>query len=325
MSVDEVTETVNHLIDDDNISPCRNTGIMRSNQYVCSEVHRKTPAATVSRPWEERCYEQRDREYAHTHSYTPQRQENSKYRYYTAESGWDMEEEDDMNYEINDRHINNEVGGNNSMFNDYRSCSCHQWDRQDNDRRGRDAERAWQDERSRHSRSQHSHGTARHDREYMDRDRRNIDRRGRHCEIEYSSMDSSSSHDRWCKSGISAKPTSNVKYQLTYPHFSLGQVSGFIGQNLHFHNLTYEQFIAGELTTISNCEDQIEKEGQLELLQKISLWKLRANVAWSQVRSVYAHIIRKLENREINWFADWDRYERHMSHFAYTCKMEFPA
>ena len=105
---------------------------------------------------------------------------------------------------------------------------------------------------------------------------------------------------------------SNVKYQLTYPHFSLGQVSGFIGQKLHFHNLTYEQFIAGELTTISNCEDQIEKEGRLELLQKISLWKLRANVAWSQVCSAYAHIIRKLENHEINWFADWDRYERHI-------------
>ena len=221
------------------------------------------------------------------HPYTPQRQENSKYRYYTAESGWDTEKEDDMNYEINDRHINNEVCGNNSMFNDYRSHSHHQWDRQDNDRRGRDTERAWQDERSRHGRSQLSHGTARHDREYMDRDCRNVDRRGRHCKIEYSSMDSSSSHDRQC---ISAKPMSNVKYQLTYPHFSLGQVSGFIGQNLHFHNLTYEQFIAGELTTISNCE---EKEGQLELLQKISLWKLRANVVWSQVCSAYAHIIRK--------------------------------
>ena len=108
------------------------------------------------------------------------------------------------------------------------------------------------------------------------------------------------------QSGIDAKPTSNIREQLRYPHFSLGQVSAFIGQNLQFHNLTYEQFIVGELTTISQCEDHIEREGRTELLQRITLWRLRANVTWSQVRSAYGHIIRKLENKEINWFADWD-------------------
>ena len=92
---------------------------------------------------------------------------------------------------------------------------------------------------------------------------------------------------------------SNVREQLKYPYFSLGQVSGFIGQNLQFYNLTYEQFIAGELTTISQCDDQSEREGRTKLLQCITLWRLRANVTWSQVRSAYAHIIRKLENKEI--------------------------
>ena len=92
----------------------------------------------------------------------------------------------------------------------------------------------------------------------------------------------------------------------------MGQVSAFIGQNLQFHQLNYEQFLAGELTTIIGCENPDEKEGRIELLQRITLWRLRANVAWSQVRNVYAHVIRKVENQEIGWFTDWDRFERHI-------------
>ena len=72
--------------------------------------------------------------------------------------------------------------------------------------------------------------------------------------------DSDSSNDRrsackTLKSGISAKPTSSVKVQLKYPHFSLGQSSCFIGQNLHFHQLNFDQFVAGEMITINNCVD----------------------------------------------------------------------
>ena len=76
--------------------------------------------------------------------------------------------------------------------------------------------------------------------------------------------------------------------------------------------MTYEQFLTGELTTIVPAEEVEEQVGCTELLQRITLWKLRANVSWAQVRNVYAHIMRKIENREINWDADWDRYERHI-------------
>ena len=114
------------------------------------------------------------------------------------------------------------------------------------------------------------------------------------------------------KSGINAKLTSNVKDQLRYLHFSLGQISGFIGSNLQFHQLSYEQFIAGELTTIVNSYDPNERNGRVELLQKVSLWKLRADVTWNQVCNAYAHVITRLENREITWAADWDRFEKHI-------------
>ena len=103
-----------------------------------------------------------------------------------------------------------------------------------------------------------------------------------------------------------------MREQLRYPHFSLGQISGFIGQNLQFHNLNYDQFIAGELATITNCHDIEEKIGRVKLLQRIALWRLRANVTWPQVRNAFAHILRLIENQEITWHAGWDKYERHI-------------
>ena len=61
--------------------------------------------------------------------------------------------------------------------------------------------------------------------------------------------------------GINAKPTSSVQEQLRYPHFSLGQISGFINTNLQFHNLSYEQFAAGELVTINNSISLAKRQG----------------------------------------------------------------
>ena len=46
--------------------------------------------------------------------------------------------------------------------------------------------------------------------------------------------------------------------------------------------------------------DREEAQGRLELLQHVSLWKLRANVSWPQVRNTFAHVMRKIENKEIN-------------------------
>ena len=102
------------------------------------------------------------------------------------------------------------------------------------------------------------------------------------------------------KSGISAKPNSSVREQMKYPHFSLGQQPGFIGSNIQFHQLSYKQFLAGEMATIQSTCGDCEREGCIALLQNIMLWKLR---------NTYAHVIHKIENQEIDWTADWERFE----------------
>ena len=125
---------------------------------------------------------------------------------------------------------------------------------------------------------------------------------------DYSSDDDG--HD--VRSGISARLNSNVSEQLVYPQFLLGQISGFIGQNINFHQLNYEQFIANELSTIVNLQNVTEICGCTKLLHRVSLWKLRANVTWQKVHNAYAHIVHRIENKEIMWEANWDDYERHI-------------
>ena len=112
------------------------------------------------------------------------------------------------------------------------------------------------------------------------------------------------------RSGVNANPSSEVREQLKYPHYSLGQQTGFIGLNIPFHQLIYDQFVAGELGTIVATCDRNEREGRTKLLQCISVWKLCAGITWPQVQNTYAHILRKLENKEISWLADFNRFER---------------
>ena len=114
------------------------------------------------------------------------------------------------------------------------------------------------------------------------------------------------------KSGINAKPCSKVKIELTYPHFSLGQLSGFMGAPISYHNLNYEQFVAGEMCTIMNTDCPSERRGRVTLLQKITNWKLMINASWIQIRNTYAHVLRKIENEEIDWTADFDKFEKHI-------------
>ena len=71
-----------------------------------------------------------------------------------------------------------------------------------------------------------------------------------------SSVEARKEHKK--KSGINAKLCSKVKKELIYPHFSLGQTSLFMGSSIQFHALTYEQFGAGELNTIMNCNSSEE-------------------------------------------------------------------
>ena len=113
---------------------------------------------------------------------------------------------------------------------------------------------------------------ANQERQERDRQRRRDEQKRNRgtCNIDTSS-ESDDGNRKKIKSGINAKPTSNVKEQLKYPHFSLGQMSAFIGQEIKFHNLSYEQFVAGELTTIATCDDFKEIAGRTSLLQQFAV------------------------------------------------------
>ena len=85
-----------------------------------------------------------------------------------------------------------------------------------------------------------------------------------------------------------------------------------MGAPISYYNLSYDQFIAGKLYTIMNVTSNAERQGCVTLLQKIANWKLMIGASWNQIRNTYAHILRKIENREITWSADFNRFEKHI-------------
>ena len=88
--------------------------------------------------------------------------------------------------------------------------------------------------------------------------------------------------------------------ELVYPHYSLGQIGGYIASSLEFNQLSYEQFIAGELRTISNTRSRTETRGRQRLLEQVGSWRLRANTSWPQVCSTYAASLHRIENGEMS-------------------------
>ena len=97
--------------------------------------------------------------------------------------------------------------------------------------------------------------------------------------------------------------------ELTYPHFTLSQTGSFVSSDITFNQLKYEQFMAGEVSTIKRAKSKTEKEGRIRPLEKIMHWKLRHSVSWLQLRNVYAVILRDIENRMITWEGDFTAYQ----------------
>ena len=281
ISVEEVTKTAEFLMNDDNLKICRRTGIMKPKN---SPVRRPTSTVSAWAPHEKPQYIQK------AQNYRSQDRNYEEHRY--EEQGWDTDIEFSSDNSIPDKN---------------KASNDNQFSRMRSDRGNRNMPSNQYSMRDRHS--------GRHDDRSQDirtRDSEQPQNRRGKTPSEYfdSSSDSMSPRkSRNNKSGINAKPTSNVCIQLRYPHFSLGQMSGFIGQNIQFHHLSYEQFMAGELATIMNCDNPAEATGRLHLLLRIASWKLRLNVTWPQIRNVFVHILRCIENCEITWTANWDKFE----------------
>ena len=313
ISISEATEMANALLNQDNLVICRNTGMLRrKNEKVGNDDNRRRqPTSTVTRAEQPKRTDNR-------HKYGNAGREANRYRQRYSERqyddhndhetnnirfensanvGWDTDVElisDDDGYPPNNNNDNRHVEQPTNV--DCDSYRYHDYGRDSNNRH---------DGRSQHydNRSRRSHNEGHND-------NRRSNNKGNIAYLDTSSSDSSPARVRKIKSVINAKPTSSVCEQMKYPQFSLGQISGYTGKNIRYEHLTYEQFMAGELLTISNTQNPMETKGRTELLRRIATWRLRTNVTWAQVRQAFTHIVRKVEDHEITWRVNWDEFER---------------
>ena len=108
------------------------------------------------------------------------------------------------------------------------------------------------------------------------------------------------------KSGMVAKATYNIKSQEVWPHYNLNYA--YVIQPIEFHQITYEQYIAGEAKTLLNSTDPNEIRGRLNLLIRISYLKQKGHV-WSNLRTLYAASVNHIEKHESSWVLDWRHIE----------------
>ena len=81
--------------------------------------------------------------------------------------------------------------------------------------------------------------------------------------------DSVSTIKRKCKkrSGMVASPADYIKTPQIWPHYNLAY--GFVTTSIQFHQLSFEQFVAGETKTIQNASDPLEITGRLNLMSRL--------------------------------------------------------
>ena len=108
------------------------------------------------------------------------------------------------------------------------------------------------------------------------------------------------------KSGMLAKATHNIKKPTIWPHFNL-QLA-YAAAPITFAQISFEQLVAGEIKTISDCHDEVEAKGRLALLSKLALLKTR-NYPWGKLRDLYAAFVREIEKDEAKWNSDWRHIE----------------
>ena len=108
------------------------------------------------------------------------------------------------------------------------------------------------------------------------------------------------------RSGMMAKPTDNIKSPEVWPHFNLNY--GYVMQTIEFHQLTFEQYIAGEGKTLLNCTDPNELRGRLNLMIRLAYLK-QEGFTWPNLRTLYAAIVNHIETHETTWVSDWRHIE----------------
>ena len=114
------------------------------------------------------------------------------------------------------------------------------------------------------------------------------------------------------KSGITMRASDRVYEPQLWPHVALK--GEFMAQNLSFHDLDLQAFIAGELEIITSpFVTSEEHQGRLHLLKE--LVSLSRGYDWDILRNVYASIVSKIEIRTLSW-AQWSTDFTHQIQFA---------
>ena len=107
-------------------------------------------------------------------------------------------------------------------------------------------------------------------------------------------------------SGLTAKASESIKNRQRFPHAHLR--FDFASKNLSFDKLDIKLFVAGELEIIAASKTgNLEKKGRLELLKK--LMYLSCSYEVSEIKSLYAAVLREIELGHLNWGEDFQYVE----------------
>ena len=108
------------------------------------------------------------------------------------------------------------------------------------------------------------------------------------------------------KSGMLDKATTNIQHKETWPQKNL--LEDWADEDMEFKQMQFEHMVAGETRTIETCTNPAEILGRLKLLRRMAYAKLRG-YEWSNIRKMYAAILRSIEARDTTWETNFDRYE----------------
>ena len=103
------------------------------------------------------------------------------------------------------------------------------------------------------------------------------------------------------QSGMVAKTTDNIKSQEVWPHYNLN--FGFVTQKIEFHQISFEQYIAGKAKTLLNSTDPNEIKGCLNLMVRLSYLKQKG-YAWPNLHTLYAAVVNHIEKHESSWVSN---------------------
>lgn len=99
------------------------------------------------------------------------------------------------------------------------------------------------------------------------------------------------------QSGLEAKTAQKIRCEVDWAQHNLGRE--FEANSVAANQMRYEHYVLGESNIIRMCTDAVEQERRLEVMGKISYWRLKYD--WALARNIYIAILRDLELGHGTW------------------------